>query len=73
MHQMPCVCLVPYHMKQVLQKQQQPKLPDAVWLEAFDLHPKRPLLESKDHPTIPGSSAGSFFGLKPSGMAVNTD
>lgn len=65
MHQMLCVCLAPYHRKQLLQKQQQPKLPDAVWLEAFDPDPKGPFLKSKDCSTISASFACGLSAPKP--------
>lgn len=73
MHQMLCVCLAPYHRKQLLQKQQQPKLPDAVWLEAFDPDPKGPFLKSKDCSSISASSACGFSAPKLDRSSVRTN
>lgn len=43
------------------------------WKPLIYTQKKRPLLKSKDHPTIPSSSAGSFSALKPTGVPVNTN
>lgn len=63
------VYLVPWHLKQILQKQ----LSDALWLEVFDLNPKWSFLKPKNHPTTSSSSAGSFSALKPTGVPVNAN
>lgn len=63
------VYLVPCHLEQLLQEQ----VSYTLWLEVFDLNPKRPFLKPKDHPTLPSSSAGNFSALKPTGAPVNAN